>query len=84
MRISYFFLTVVCCGIIVCLVGCGPPQSQTEQFEQPVFERQEDFRWPKGKRAAISLTFDDARSIAEFQSSTNTASRALSTSRLIV
>jgi peptidoglycan/xylan/chitin deacetylase (PgdA/CDA1 family) len=29
--------------------------------ESSAFERQEDFRWPDGKRAAISLTFDDAR-----------------------
>jgi len=61
MRISSIILAVVACGLIVCLAGCAPSRSRTEQTEQPVFERQEDFRWPKGKRAAISLTFDDAR-----------------------
>jgi hypothetical protein len=32
------------------------------QDEEPaVFKRVENFRWPEGKRAAISVTFDDAR-----------------------
>ena len=61
MRVSSIFLAVVACVGIVCLAGCGPSRSRTEQSNQAVFERQEDFHWPEGKRAAISLTFDDAK-----------------------
>jgi len=58
MRILSFVCAVVSCCLIVCMAGCGLFRSRTEQLG---FERQEDFRWPEGKRAAISLTFDDAR-----------------------
>lgn len=61
MKILSISVAVVCCGFIVWLGGCGASGSRVEQPEQPVFERQQDFRWPEGKRAAISLTFDDAR-----------------------
>lgn len=61
MKVSSNSFAVVSCCIIACLAGCGPGRSRTEQSGQAVFERQEDFHWPQGKRAAISLTFDDAR-----------------------
>ncbi|MBN2272538.1 MAG: polysaccharide deacetylase family protein [Sedimentisphaerales bacterium] len=61
MKVSSMSFAVFSCCIIACLAGCGPSRSRTEQPGQPVFERQEDFHWPQGKRAAISLTFDDAR-----------------------
>jgi hypothetical protein len=47
------------CWVIVTYTGCSP--SNLQDKESSAFERQEDFRWPDGKRAAISLTFDDAR-----------------------
>ena len=50
---------VMYCCIIVGFAGCSP--SNLQDKEASAFERQKDFRWPDGKRAAISLTFDDAR-----------------------
>jgi len=47
------------CFIIVASTGCSP--SNLLNKEASALERQEDFCWPGGKRAAISLTFDDAR-----------------------
>ena len=47
------------CYIIIASTGCS--LSNLQDKELAAFERQEDFRWPEGKRAAISLTFDDAR-----------------------
>ncbi len=58
MRILSFGCAVVSCCLIVCMGGCGLFHSEPGQ---PAFERRGDFRWPEGKRAAISLTFDDAR-----------------------
>jgi peptidoglycan/xylan/chitin deacetylase (PgdA/CDA1 family) len=54
-----YFTVMYCCIIIVAYTGCSPSNLQDGQV--PVLERQEDFCWPEGKRAAISLTFDDAR-----------------------
>ena len=59
MRTVFVCLTVMCCGVVVILMGCSGPSAQPEDL--PVLEKREDFRWPEGKRAAISLTFDDAR-----------------------
>jgi len=47
------------CYIIIASTGCS--LSNLQDKELAAFEQQEDFRWPEGKRAAISLTFDDAR-----------------------
>jgi peptidoglycan/xylan/chitin deacetylase (PgdA/CDA1 family) len=47
------------CVIIVVCTGCSPTDRQSKEL--PVLEKREDFQWPEGKRAAISLTFDDAR-----------------------
>ncbi len=47
------------------LTGCGSPYLRDTEASmksgQTAWKGQEDFHWPKGKRAAISLTFDDAR-----------------------
>jgi len=51
--------TVLCFFIIAASTGCSPSNLQDGGLS--VLERQEDFRWPGGKRLAISLTFDDAR-----------------------
>lgn len=50
---------VLCCGFAIFLAGCSKSTEQSSYL--PVLENREDFRWPEGKRAAISLTFDDAR-----------------------
>ncbi len=52
-------LIVMCCCVIVASTGCSPSNLQSE--EPSSLEGRGDFSWPKGKRAAISLTFDDAR-----------------------
>ncbi|MBA7486634.1 hypothetical protein ES707_22195 [subsurface metagenome] len=59
MRTVPIFLTFMYCYIIIASTGCSP--SNLQDKELAAFEQQEDFRWPEGKRAAISLTFDDAR-----------------------
>jgi peptidoglycan/xylan/chitin deacetylase (PgdA/CDA1 family) len=47
------------------LTGCQPPKLRNTgaltNSSQTAWKGQKNFRWPKGKRAAISLTFDDAR-----------------------
>jgi len=47
------------------LTGCWRPEPCSTELSmkpvQPAWKGQEDFHWPEGKRAAISLTFDDAR-----------------------
>ena len=47
------------------LAGCRLPKLRSTEAPmnsgQTAWKGQEDFHWPKGKRAAISLTFDDAR-----------------------
>ena len=52
-------VTVMCCLSFVGFAGCS--QSGVQDKELVAFERMDNFRWPEGKRAAISLTFDDAR-----------------------
>ena len=59
MKIGPICLTVIYCCVIAVCIGCLPSDQQDKEL--PAFEKQEDFRWPEGKRAAISLTFDDAR-----------------------
>ena len=59
MKAACVCLTVVCCCVIVLSMGCSKVSPQAKDL--PVLEKREDFRWPDGKRAAISLTFDDAR-----------------------
>ena len=54
-----YFTAMYCCIIIVAYTGCTP--SNLHDGELSVSERREDFSWPEGKHAAISLTFDDAR-----------------------
>ena len=59
MRTVFVCLTAMCCCVIVLPMGCSEVSPQAKDL--PVLEKREDFRWPEGKRAAISLTFDDAR-----------------------
>ncbi|MHC4557624.1 MAG: polysaccharide deacetylase family protein [Planctomycetota bacterium] len=51
-------LIIYCC-IITTFTGCSPSDLQNKEL--PALNEREDFCWPEGKRAAISLTFDDAR-----------------------
>ena len=59
MRTVQICLIVMYCCVIAGFTGCSP--SNLQDKESSSLERLEDFRWPDGKRAAISLTFDDAR-----------------------
>ncbi len=59
MRIVWICLIVMYCCVIVVSTGCSP--SNLQDKEQSALEERGDFSWPVGKRAAISLTFDDAR-----------------------
>jgi len=52
-------LTVIYFCVIVASTGCSP--SNLQDKEPSSLEGRGDFSWPAGKRAAISLTFDDAR-----------------------
>jgi len=51
-------LIIFCC-IIVTFTSCSSSNLQDKRSHS--MEGQEDFSWPGGKRAAVSLTFDDAR-----------------------
>ena len=46
----------LCCTLFICAQTLGQSSSQASTGEG-----KRPFRWPEGKRAAISLTFDDAR-----------------------
>ena len=59
MRVVSVLLTLMCCVSFVGVTGCS--RCCEMETEPTAFQRMEDFRWPEGKRAAISLTFDDAR-----------------------
>ena len=59
MRTGLINLAVTCCLSFISIAGCS--RSFVQDEEPAAFQRMEDFRWPEGKRAAISLTFDDAR-----------------------
>lgn len=50
------------CIAAAAVTGCSEPGRQRIKAYHARLAQQEDFRWPEGKRAAISLTFDDARS----------------------
>jgi peptidoglycan/xylan/chitin deacetylase (PgdA/CDA1 family) len=58
-KIDSACLTVIYCCVIAVCTGCLLSGQQDKELS--TFKKQEDFRWPEGKRAAISLTFDDAR-----------------------
>jgi peptidoglycan/xylan/chitin deacetylase (PgdA/CDA1 family) len=58
-KINSIYLNIVCCCIIAACTGCRPANRQNKEL--PILEKQEDFHWPEGKRAAVSLSFDDAR-----------------------
>ncbi len=59
MRTVFVCLTAISCCVIIATMGCSQVSPQAKDL--PVLEQREHFRWPEGKRAAISLTFDDAR-----------------------
>jgi len=59
MKTSGIYLTIICCVIVIGSAGCS--RFSAREKELPVLENRKDFHWPQGKRAAISLTFDDAR-----------------------
>jgi peptidoglycan/xylan/chitin deacetylase (PgdA/CDA1 family) len=59
MRTICVCLILACCFVVAVSTGCSPARLQDK--ERPTPQAREDFRWPQGKRAAISLTFDDAR-----------------------
>jgi len=59
MRTVPICLIIMCCCVIVTSTGCSPSNLQSK--EPSSLEGRWDFSWPAGKRAAISLTFDDAR-----------------------
>ncbi len=59
MRTGPFCLSVLYCCVIFTSISCSPSDLQNEELS--ALKEWEDFRWPAGKRAAISLTFDDAR-----------------------
>jgi len=52
-------LIVMYCCVIVVSIGCSPSNLQDKELS--ALGEREDFCWPAGKRAAVSLTFDDAR-----------------------
>ncbi len=59
MRIAISFVIAACCSTIILQMGCLRISPKSSAL--PPLENREDFQWPEGKRAAISLTFDDAR-----------------------
>ena len=59
MRTVSICLTLICGLSFIGLAGCSRFRAQSKGPAR--FERVADFHWPQGKRAAISLTFDDAR-----------------------
>ncbi|MFB0555060.1 MAG: polysaccharide deacetylase family protein [Phycisphaerae bacterium] len=59
MRTVPVCLIVIYCCVIVACAGCS--SSNVRDKEPSSLEGRGDFSWPAGKRAAISLTFDDAR-----------------------
>jgi len=59
MRIVSICLTILCFFASIGCVGCS--RFSAQEKEPVAFTRMDNFRWPEGKRVAISLTFDDAR-----------------------
>lgn len=59
MRAIRSCLIVTSCCVVVASMSCSPTHQKTKERSAP--QARKDFHWPQGKRAAISLTFDDAR-----------------------
>jgi peptidoglycan/xylan/chitin deacetylase (PgdA/CDA1 family) len=60
MKVVSVLAGVMCWISLIGFTGCSRSKMQDQT---PVsLKRMENFHWPKGKRAAISLSFDDARS----------------------
>ena len=59
MKVVSFLVIVTCCVSLICFAGCS--RSRMQNKAPASVKRTEDFHWPEGKRAAISLSFDDAR-----------------------
>lgn len=60
MRAIRICLIVASCCVIVACTGCSAFNLKSKERSAP--QAQQAFHWPQGKRVAISLTFDDARS----------------------
>lgn len=52
-------LKVILCCLMVVFSGCASRAHKGS--ERAALEKERNVKWPEGKRAAISLTFDDAR-----------------------
>ena len=55
---------ILCCaavGLTGCCSSCREGAEAAAKLDQIAWKGQDDFHWPEGKRAAISLSFDDAR-----------------------
>ncbi|UCG46268.1 MAG: polysaccharide deacetylase family protein [Phycisphaerales bacterium] len=67
LKLSHFILSIFCLTALLPVWGCvprerqGPTVTPAPQADRVYESWQKRFRWPEGKRAAISLTFDDAR-----------------------
>ena len=63
MKSTKIFIVAIFCSAAVGLTVCLSPDRQDAEAsvkpDQITWEGQKDFRWPEGKRAAISLSFDD-------------------------
>lgn len=59
MKAASVCLTIMCCSSTILSAGCSRLNPKAKDL--PVLEERDHFHWPEGKRAAISLTFDDAR-----------------------
>ncbi|MHC4509782.1 MAG: polysaccharide deacetylase family protein [Planctomycetota bacterium] len=59
MRIVGICLKIAFCCVILASTGCSSSVLKNKERSAP--ETEGSFRWPQGKRGAISLTFDDAR-----------------------
>jgi peptidoglycan/xylan/chitin deacetylase (PgdA/CDA1 family) len=57
--IIFCFVTIVVIGIY--LLNAHNNKEKYKKLDKDSFSNQGDFHWPEGKRAAISLSFDDAR-----------------------
>lgn len=56
--------TVSFCMLLLCLSGCSRPSAERKPVSDPYAGGKiplARFSWPEGTRAAVSLTFDDAR-----------------------
>jgi peptidoglycan/xylan/chitin deacetylase (PgdA/CDA1 family) len=57
MKIHNLLITLISALIFSVVTGISPAQS----YQDKPIQRRTDFRWPEGKKMALSLTFDDAR-----------------------